>query len=114
MKTAQPNPVSGAETKTGRRPNPTIDGPRDNTVCFMLSDGEKLALDRLAFCEQITRSGMLAKIASDFVMAAGGLKQGRDAEKRLLAYLAECRTSFKKRGDFAAKSVVPPVGEQKL
>jgi len=108
MKATQPNPVFNAETKTGRRPNPTIDGPRDNTVCFMLSDGEKLALDRLAFCEQITRSGMLAKIAADFVMAAGGSKQGREAEKRLLSYLAECRKSFKKRGEFAAKNVVPP------
>lgn len=111
MQKAEPNPVPGAGTKTGRRPNPTIDGPRDNTVCFMLSDGEKLALDRLAFCEQITRSGILAKIATDFVTAAGGTKQGRDAEKRLLAYLAECRKSVKKRGEFAAKCVVPTTEE---
>jgi len=47
------------------------------------------------------------------VMAAGGLKTGRDAEKRLLAYLAECRKSVKKRGEFAVKSVVPPTGEEK-
>jgi hypothetical protein len=114
MKKAQPTPVAGVETKTGRRPNPTIDGPRDNTVCLMLSDGEKVALDRLAFCEQITRSGILAKIVADFVMAAGGSKQGREAEKRLMAYLAECRKSVKKRGEFAAKCVVPATGEQKV
>ena len=111
MNKAQPTPVPGVETKTGRRPNPTIDGPRSNTVCLMLSDGEKLALDRLAFCEQITRSGILAKIVADFVMAAGGSKQGREAEKRLMAYLAECRKSVKKRGEFAAKSVPPATGE---
>jgi|CZKV01.1.fsa_nt_gi hypothetical protein len=114
MKKAKTMPVAGGETKTGRRPNPTIDGPRDNTVCFMLSDGEKLALDRLAFCEQITRSGILARIAADFVTAAGGSKTGREAEKRLWAYLDECRKSVKKRGEFAAKCVVPPTEEQKL
>ena len=114
MKKAQTMPVIGVETKTGRRPNPTIDGPRDNTVCLMLSDGEKVALDRLAFCGQITRSGILAKIVADFVMAAGGSKQGREAEKRLMAYLAECRKSVKKRGEFAAKCVVPATGEQEV
>lgn len=107
MNKAQTAPVSGVETKTGRRPNPTIDGPRSNTVCLMLSDGEKLALDRLAFCEQITRSGILAKIVADFVMAAGGSKQGRDAEKRLTAYLAECRKSMKKRGEEATRWILP-------
>lgn len=107
MNKARPTPVSGVETKTGRRPNPTIDGPRSNTVCLMLSDGEKVALDRLAFCEQITRSGILAKIVADFVMAAGGSKEGREAEKRLLAYLAECRKGVKKRGEEAAKWILP-------
>ena len=111
MTTTESPPPSERGIKTGRRVNPAIDGPRDNTVCFMLSDGEKLALDRLAFCEQITRSGILARMVVDFVMAAGGSKQGREAEKRLLAYLAECRKSFKKRGEFAAKSV-PPATEQ--
>ena len=107
MNKAQTTPVSGVETKTGRRPNPTIDGPRDNTVCLMLSDGEKLALDRLAYCEQITRSGILARIVADFVTGAGGSKQGREAEKRLLAYLVECRKSVKKRGEEAAKWILP-------
>ena len=105
-------PPKQPQMKTGRRENPAIDGPRDNTVCFMLSDGEKLALDRLAFCEQITRSGILAKIAADFVVAADGSKSGREAEKRLLAYLAQCRQSFKKRGKQAAEMVVPPKTEE--
>jgi hypothetical protein len=77
----------------------------------MLSDGEKLAVDRLAFCMNITRSGILANIVADFVMAAGGLKQGRAAEKRLTTYLAACREAVKQRGKFAAKAVVPVAGE---
>lgn len=93
--------------KTGRRVNPAIDGPRDKTVCFMLSDGEKLSVDRLAFCMNITRSGILANVVATFVAAAGGLKQGREAETQLLSYLAECRKAVKKRGELAAKVVVP-------
>jgi hypothetical protein len=114
MKRAQPTPVPGVETKTGRRPNPTIDGPRDNTVCLMLSDGEKLALDRLAFCMNITRSGILAKVVADFVVAAGCGKPSREAEKRLLDNLAECRKAVKKRGAVAEKSVLPPTEGVKL
>jgi hypothetical protein len=94
-----------AGVKTGRRANPAIDGPRDNTVCFMLSDGEKLSVDRLAFCMNITRSGILANIVAEFVVAADGTKESRAAEKRLLAYLMECRKAARKRGKMAEKFV---------
>lgn len=98
----------GCAKQTGRRPNPAIDGPRDNTVCFMLSDGEKLSVDRLAFSMNITRSGLLARMVADFVAATETSKNGRDAEQRLHAYLVECRGAVKKRGDLAAKAVVAP------
>ena len=98
------SPTVGS-VKTGRRVNPAIDGPRDNTVCFMLSNGEKLSVDRLAFCMNITRSGLLAKIVAEFVTAAAGSRQGREAEKKLVAYLTECREAVKKRGAFAASVV---------
>jgi len=101
---------SAEGVKTGRRPNPSIDGPRDNTVCFMLSDGEKLAVDRLAFCLNITRSGLLAKVVAEFVAASSGSKPGREAEKRLRAYLEDCRKAFEKRGAFAVKTVVGTKG----
>lgn len=101
---------SGEGVKTGRRPNPSIDGPRDNTVCFMLSDGEKLAVDRLAFCLNVTRSGLLANVVAEFVAASSGSTPGREAEKRLRAYLEDCRQAYKKRGAFAAKAVVGTKG----
>ncbi len=91
--------------KTGRRENPAIDGPRDQTVCFMLSAGEKLAVDRLGFCMQMTRSGVLAKIVDEFIVSTEVSKEGLEAEKRLLAYLGECRKAVKQRGAFAAKAV---------
>jgi hypothetical protein len=110
MTATMSNTAADAGVKTGRRPNPSIDGPRDNTVCFMLSDGEKLAVDRLAFCLNITRSGLLANIVAEFVGASAGLKPGKEAERRLRAYLEDCRQAFKKRGEFAAKAVVGTKG----
>jgi len=85
--------------------NPAIDGPRDNTVCFMLSDGEKFSVDRLGLCMNITRSGILANIVAEFVAAAGGGRKGRGAEKRVLAYLGECRKAVKKRGKWAEEFI---------
>ena len=106
--TASVAPSAPVIKRTGRRENPTIDGPRTNTVCFMLSENEKLAVDRLAFCLNITRSGVLAKIVVDFVIASGEGKLGRESEKRLSAYLVECRNAVKKRGAMAAKFVAAP------
>ena len=107
MTKSQNPPDAAAEPKTGRRPNPTIDGPRDQTVCFMLSKGEKLSVDRLAYCMNITRSGLLAAIAVDFVESAKGSNEAAAAKKKLLAYLEECRESVKKRGEEAAKWILP-------
>jgi hypothetical protein len=103
-------PLGELGVKTGRRGNPAIDGPRDQTVCFMLSDGEKLAVDRLAFCMNITRSGILANMVADFVVAAGGGREGGEAERKLLGYLAECRKAVKARGELAQKTIRPPEG----
>ncbi len=71
----------------------------------MLSEGEKLAVDRLAFCLQFTRSGLLAKIAAEFVAATVAGKPGGEAELKLLAYLGECREAVRRRGEFAEKTV---------
>jgi hypothetical protein len=100
--------IAGAtESKimTGRRANPAIDGPRDNTVCFMLSKNEKFELDRLAFCINLTRSGLLAKVVAQFIAATEDTKQGREAAKGLRGYLAECAAAVKKRGTFATKTL---------
>jgi hypothetical protein len=91
--------------KTGRRETPRMEHPRDNTVCLMLSEAEKEAVDRLAFCLHLTRSGVLAKIVTEFVTAAEDSKAGRNAEKQLAAYLAESRKAVKNRGDFATKTL---------
>ncbi len=98
-------PPAEGGVKTGRRENPAINGPRDRTVCFMLSEAEKDSVDRLAFCMHLTRSGILANIIAEFVAAAEPTKQGRAADKKLSAYLTECRRAVTKRGAFADKTI---------
>jgi hypothetical protein len=87
-----------------------MEGARNNTVCFMLSNEEKRAVDRLAFCMHITRSGILAKVVVEFVTAAESSKQGHEAEKTLLTHLEECRKAAKKRGHLAAKFLAAAEG----
>ena len=99
------------DVKTGRRENPAINGPRDRTVCFMLSEPEKDSVDRLAFCMHLTRSGILAGVVVQFVAAAQDTKDGRAAEKALAAYLSECRKAVKKRGSFADKTIASMKGK---
>jgi hypothetical protein len=98
--------------KTGRRETPRMEHPRDNTVCFMLSEVEKEGVDRLAFCLHLTRSGVLAKIVTEFVTAVEDSKAGRNAEKQLTAYLAESRKAVKNRGEFATKTLQKIKGNQ--
>jgi len=95
-------------TKTGRRDNPSIDGPRDKTVCFMLSENEKLELDRLAYCLNLTRTGLLANIVAPFIASAKGGRAGNISKQDLDAYLSLCRTATKERGELAQRDVPPP------
>ena len=70
----------------------------------MLSEGEKRSVDRLAFCMNITRSGVLANITTKFLSAVAETKAGNKTEKELVAYLADCRRAVKQRGAFADES----------
>ncbi|MEP6821385.1 MAG: hypothetical protein ABI946_03450 [Chthoniobacterales bacterium] len=78
----------------------------------MLSAAEKESVDRLAFCMHLTRSGILANVVAQFVMATEGTKQGRAAEKALAAYLGECRKAVTKRGAFADKTLSETKGNR--
>lgn len=100
-------PPQGEGVKTGRRQNPTIDGPRDRTVCFMLSENEKSELDRVAFCLNLTRSGLLASVVAPFIEAVNGGKNGEGAKQSLDAFLEVCRKAMKERGDLSRKVGAP-------
>jgi hypothetical protein len=71
----------------------------------MLSDGEKVAVDRVAFCMHRTRSGVLANVAAQFVAATGKGKKAREAKQALFQYLAECQKAIRRRGALADKAM---------
>jgi hypothetical protein len=71
----------------------------------MLSEQEKQAVDRVAFCMHLTRSGILANVAAMFINAAGSGATAKKSEKQLREYLTECRKAIRKRGAFADKTI---------
>ena len=90
-----PQTLPKAEVKTGRR---TVLEPRDQTVCFVLSMGERDAVDRVAFSLNITRSGLLAKMVTSFIGAAQGGETAQIAEDTLAELLTEAKNAVKVRG----------------
>jgi hypothetical protein len=78
----------------------------------MLSEREKESVDRLAFCVNLTRSGLLANIVAPFVGAVEEGKEGKTSEKKLVAYLRECRRAVVKRGPFADKTLAGLKGKK--
>jgi len=79
----------------------------------MLSEAEKEAVDRLAFCMNLTRSGVLANVIAQFVAATGDEKAAKAAERALIDYLDECRQAVKARGDFADQTLAAIKGVNK-
>ncbi len=79
--------------RSGRRLAVDIDAPRDRTVCFMVSEDEKLAIDELAACLSRTRSAVLTKIVNAFI---ADWNDGDDPE-RILALFQEYRAPMKQK-----------------
>lgn len=78
--------------RSGRRLAVDIDAPRDRTVCFMVSEDERKAIDELAACLSRTRSAVLTKIVNAFIT---DWNDG-DQPERILALLQEYRAPMKK------------------
>ena len=53
--------------RSGRRLAVDIEEPRDRTVCFTLSESERVAVDALAARLSRTRSAVLTRIVNAFV-----------------------------------------------
>ena len=83
--------------RSGRRLAVDIDAPRDRTVCFMVSEDEKQAIDELAGCLSRTRSAVLTKIVNAF------LDDWTDGDEpdRILSLFQEYRAPMK-------KNLIPP------
>jgi hypothetical protein len=56
--------------RTGRRPVLAKAEPRNKTVCFTLSETEKLNLDKLCMSMNSTRSALISHLLVEFVDSA--------------------------------------------
>jgi hypothetical protein len=74
--------------RSGRRLAVDIDAPRDRTVCFMVSEDERVAIDSLADSVSRTRSSLLVRIVNAFMKDAGA-RAGAD---NVLELLQQVRT----------------------
>ncbi|MEO0797300.1 MAG: hypothetical protein AAFX93_19275 [Verrucomicrobiota bacterium] len=77
-----------------RRKVSEMDSPRDKTVCFMLSEEEKKAVDTLGICTRLTRSALLAKITTLFIQSTDesrSIKEQKESQKELTAFIKEIR-----------------------
>jgi hypothetical protein len=69
--------------------------PRNKTVCFTLSEREKLNLDKLCMSMNITRSGLLSQVLVSFVEAATDSTK----EENLLSWVTEAATAHETYGE---------------
>jgi hypothetical protein len=82
--------------KTGRRPADERESPRDKTVCFLVSEDEKTAVDSLGVSTKLTRSAILAKIVTLFLESADinrPQKDQKESEKKLLKFIEDARAA---------------------
>ena len=85
-------PVPAVRARSGRRFAVDIDSPRDRTVCFTVSEEERVAVDKLAGCLNRTRSSVLTRIVTAFV---ADWRDG-DEPERVLGLFREYRAAVKK------------------
>ena len=88
--TTPPAPVD--RIRSGRRLAVDIDAPRDRTVCFTVSEDERVAVDVLAASLSRTRSSVLTKIVTAFV---ADWNDG-DEPERILSLFHDYRAPMKK------------------
>jgi len=90
-RTKKTNEAMG-QGRTGRRRFVDMGiSPRNKTVCFMVSEEEKEAIDQIGFVLGRTRSAMLTQIVTGFTGAVFDADNFDERSKELVAYLEECR-----------------------
>jgi hypothetical protein len=87
------NTIPEDRVRSGRRLAVDIDAPRDRTVCFMVSEDEREAIDDLSACVSRTRSAVLTRIVTAFVADSN---DGTEPE-RILALFREYRATITKK-----------------
>lgn len=84
---------------SARRPSDERVEPRDKTICFMVSEDEKIAVDTMGVCMRLTRSAILAKIVSLYLKSTDEKSSDEDqkaSEEELLQFIEKGRKALKR------------------
>lgn len=86
-------PVILRETGHGR--GKLRNEPRNNTVCFTVTESEQRAIDALSMCSNLRRSAILTEIATRFMAAAAESARSHSKRDALIQFLEECQESIR-------------------
>jgi hypothetical protein len=87
------NELADGRVRSGRRKAVDIDSPRDRTVCFMVSAEEKAEIDVIAASVGRTRSAVLTRIVTGFLLGVTDGDGPESGAHELAAFMRECRES---------------------
>lgn len=86
-------PVTIRETGHGR--GKMRSEPRNNTVCFTVTESEQRAIDALSMCSSLRRSAILTEIVTRFMAAAAESARSHSKRDALVQFLDECQESIR-------------------
>lgn len=96
--------------QTGHRPGRRPEEPRNSTVCFMVSESERAAIDALGFCTNSRRSAILTRIVVSFMEGVTGDVKFESAKRDLVEFLKECREAVEAKPDLFKQFAAPEPG----
>lgn len=85
--------------KTGHRPGRNPEEPRNQTVCFTVSDSEKAAIDALGMCTNLRRSAILTEVTTLFLSALVAEPKAEADPVALLEFLEKCQSRVSESHD---------------
>lgn len=92
--------VAPASTGHGRGKN--REEPRNNTVCFTVTESEQAAIDALSIVSNLRRSAILTEIATRFMAAVQESPRAHGKRDYLLEFLDECQEKVRARSGLFA------------
>jgi len=84
---------------TGHGRGKNREEPRNNTVCFTVTESEQKVIDALSLCSNLRRSAILTEVATRFMAAAMESPRSQSKRTALLDFLEECQDKIRSRQD---------------
>jgi hypothetical protein len=73
--------------------------PRNNTVCFTVTESEQRAIDALSLCTHLRRSAILTEVVTRFMAAVAESPRAHSKRAALLEFLDECQETVRAKSE---------------